>query len=190
MKYENPKTKDLQSQSKFCTLFSSDLEQSSEWKMMTMVARTCACVSPHQPSSPASTFSTSSRWRFDVDQHRRYHQTPQTPGSCSPRRPPPCFQPPRVVRRRTRPRTASSSPAWPPPLTTRAVRLPRRQGSKSPATGEQSVQNFHPAGARSFARIANARKSPHLACVRRPLNFRVPFIVYCWMKSSTTSSKF
>jgi hypothetical protein len=42
MKYDNPKTKDLQSQSKFCTLFSSDLEQPSEWKTMTMAARSCA----------------------------------------------------------------------------------------------------------------------------------------------------
>jgi hypothetical protein len=143
MKYENPKTKDLQSQSKFCTLFSSDLEQSKEWRTTTMAARRCACVSPHQPSSPASTFSASSRWRFDVDQYRRFHRTP---GSCSPRRPPPCFQSPRAVHRQTRPHTASSSPAWLPPPATRAARPPRRQGSKSPATGEQSVRNFHPRG--------------------------------------------
>jgi hypothetical protein len=134
---------DPQSQGKVCTLFSSDLEQPSEWKTMTMSARSCACVSPHQPSSAPWTFSASSRWRFDVEQHRRLHPSL---GFLSRRWPPPCFQPPRAVHRRTRLRTASSSPAWLPPPTTRAARPPRRVGSKSPATGEQSVLSFHHRG--------------------------------------------
>jgi hypothetical protein len=54
------------------------------------------------------------------------------------------FQPPRAVRSWTHPRTASSSLAWTPPTTTHAATPPRRLGSKSPATGEQSVLIFHP----------------------------------------------
>jgi hypothetical protein len=41
---------------------------------------------------------------------------------------------------------------------------------------------FTTAGARILARIPDARKSPHLECVRRPLNFKVSFRVYCWMR--------
>jgi hypothetical protein len=41
---------------------------------------------------------------------------------------------------------------------------------------------FHPGRSRSLAQIAHARKSPHLACVWRPLNFRISFRVYCWAR--------
>ena len=43
-------------------------------------------------------------------------------------------------------------------------------------------ERFHPGRSRSLARIADARKSPHLACMWRPLKFRIPFRVYCWAR--------
>jgi hypothetical protein len=126
-----------------CTFFSSYLDHPTEWKTMTMAATRCACVSPHLPSSAPWIFSTSSRWRFDGDEHRRLHPIL---GSLSRRRPPPCLQPPRAVRRRTRSSMASWSPAWPAPPTSSAARPPRRDGSKSPTTGQQRVRIFHPRG--------------------------------------------
>lgn len=123
------------------TFFSSDLEHPTYWKTMKMAATRCVCVSAHLPSSAPWIFSASSRWRFDGDEHRRLHRSLR---SLSPHGPPPCLQPPRAVRRRTHSSTASSSPACPAPPTSSAARPPRRDGSKSPATGVQRPRIFHP----------------------------------------------
>jgi hypothetical protein len=127
-----------------CTFLSSDLDHPTEWKTMTMAASRCACVSPQLPSSALWIFSASSRWRFDGDEHRRLHPIL---GSLSRRRPPPCLQPLRAVRLRTRSSTAFWSPAWPAPPRSSAARPPHRDGSRLPATGQQRLRIFHPAGA-------------------------------------------
>jgi hypothetical protein len=123
------------------TFLSSDLDHPTEWKTMTMAASRCACVSPHLPSSVSWIFSASWRWRFDGDEHRRSHPLL---GSLTRRRPPPCLQPPRAVRLRTRSSTASWSPAWPVPPRSSAAMPPRQDGSKSPATAQQRLRIFHP----------------------------------------------
>jgi hypothetical protein len=107
---------------------------------MKKVASRCACVSPQLPSSALSIFSTSWRWRFDGDEHPRNHPLL---GSLSRRRRPPCLQPPRAVRLRTRSSTASSSPAWAAPPRSSAASPPRRLRWKSPATAQQRLRIFH-----------------------------------------------
>jgi hypothetical protein len=85
----------------------------------------------------------------------------------------------------------AAEPARARPLRAQLGRLLRRPAPRGPlANRDRSRQrrenracgNFTPAGARSLARIANARKSLHLACMQRPLNFRVPFTVYYWAR--------
>jgi hypothetical protein len=86
---------------------------------------------------------------------------------------------------------SAAGPARARPLRAQLGRLLRQPAPRGPlANRDRSHQrrenrvcgNFTPAGARSLARIADARTSPYLACVRHPLNFRVSFTVYYWVR--------